>query len=584
MQQSANPSPQLAAIRDKARKLHAEGRLAEALEAHIEALKLAPTAVAIWLSAGNLAYSLGMQESSLRYFEQAARLDPRCGPAVDAVLRICIALGLSARAQPYVAMARHLDPNDIKLTAMTLMIPAIADSTAAIRESRRGLEQALDHLLASAFELAQPDGALGASAFFLAYHGQNDRALQIKAAQMFAKAIPSLRTTAPHCLAACRRPGRIRVGFISRFFYSHSIFTTTRGLVDRLSRERFEVFVLRITPSRTDESTERIRASADRALDLDPDPYRARAQIAALELDILFYQDIGMEPTSYWLAHARLAPVQCVSFGHPNTTGIPTMDYFVSSDLFEPAEAASHYSERLYLLHGLPTLAYYYRPALPASAAVAPPGRAALGLPTRGTLYVCPQTLYKLHPDFDLIMLGILDRDPHALIVLIEGQLPDFTEQLRARFARTLPRREHRVVFLNRMDFPRFLSLLAASDVILDSVHFNGMNCSLESFAMGTPIVTLPGGLQRGRHTQAMYRAMGITDAIAKDAADYVEIAVRIGTDRACAESLRERIRSRSHVLFEDRRVIEEFERFFLEAHARACAAARGEPANDAPS
>src|SRR5208337_1279441 len=97
------------------------------------------------------------------------------------------------------------------------------------------------------------------------------------------------------------------------------------------------------------------------------DFYRAREQIAALALDILFYQDIGMEPTSFFLAFARLAPVQCVSFGHPNTTGIPNMDYFVSNDLFEPPDAPSHYSERLILLHDLPTLAYYYKPPLPAA-------------------------------------------------------------------------------------------------------------------------------------------------------------------------------------------------------------------------
>ncbi len=45
-------------------------------------------------------------------------------------------------------------------------------------------------------------------------------------------------------------------------------------------------------------------------------------------LDILFYPDLGMTPLTYFLAFARLAPVQCVSWGHPVTTGIPAHRLF----------------------------------------------------------------------------------------------------------------------------------------------------------------------------------------------------------------------------------------------------------------
>jgi predicted O-linked N-acetylglucosamine transferase (SPINDLY family) len=100
---------------------------------------------------------------------------------------------------------------------------------------------------------------------------------------------------------------------------------------------------------------------------------------------------------------------------------------------------------------------------------------------------------------------------------------------------------------------------------VLDTPHFNGMNSSLQAFAVGAPVVTLPGRLQRGRHTQAMYRKMALEECIATDAEHYIDIAVALGTDRNYAHSLRERILARKHVLFEDPRVIAEFERFFLE-------------------
>lgn len=322
------------------------------------------------------------------------------------------------------------------------------------------------------------------------------------------------------------------------------------------------MIALRITPSRSDDATTAIRRAADRMIDLNPDFRSAREEIAALELDVLFYQDIGMEPMSYLLACARLAPVQCVSFGHPNTTGIPSMDYFVSNDLFEPANAREHYSETLFLLHDLPTLAYYYRPDCPPGR----PDRAAFGLLDEDHVYLCPQTLFKLHPEFDDLAAAILRRDPAGILVLIRGQYDEYTDMIRERFARTCADVVDRILMLDQMRYPRFMQLLAAADVCLDTPHFNGMNSSLEAFAVGTPIVTLPGRLQRGRHTQAMYRKMGILECVARDAGHYVEIAARLGGDKAHAEELRRRILANNAVLFENPRVVREFERFFEHA------------------
>ena len=109
-----------------------------------------------------------------------------------------------------------------------------------------------------------------------------------------------------------------------------------------------------------------------------------------------------MEPITYTLAFSRLAPVQCVTWGHPVTTGIPTIDYFISSEALESEESDQHYTERLVRLK-TPAI-YYYRPETPTSLK----DRAAFGLPESGALYMCPQSLFKLHPSFDEILAGTL--------------------------------------------------------------------------------------------------------------------------------------------------------------------------------
>jgi predicted O-linked N-acetylglucosamine transferase (SPINDLY family) len=540
-------------------------RIGDALAALDQAFAISPDAVVGWLTGGDITVELGrrgLNSVRLRYAEEAVRRAPRSAQAVDLARRICVLGGLYERAVRYSAMAYEIAPSTESLFAGKLALPAIPESNEDIRTARARYDQGLDEILASGLPVTEPSFSLGPMSFYLAYHGQNDRDLQVKAARAYLRVIPDLAMTAQHCLRPVRRPGRIRIGFISKFLASHSIGKTTRGLIEQLSREHFEVFALRITPSADDEVTALIRASADHTVSLDPTFAQARRQIADLELDILFFQDIGMEPMSYFIAFARLAPIQCVSFGHPDTTGIPNMDYFISNDLFEASEASSHYSERLILLRDLPTLAYYYRPAATGPA----PDRAAFGFPADATLYLCPQTPFKIHPDFDPMIAGILRRDPRGLVALIKGEYEEWGEALQRRFNLAMPDVAHRVVQIPRMRTMDFLHLLALADVVLDTLHFNGMNSSLEAFAMGTPVVTRPTTLQRGRHTQAMYQKMGISDCIATDADDYVNIAVRLGTDRQFAQSIRERLRTASHALFEDRRVVEEFERFFLQA------------------
>jgi len=557
----ADLSAKLRQARDAATALTQSGKFDAAFKVLSAALHLAPEAADIWLSAGAAAADLGIPDS-MRYFEKAVSLEPENREAVERALRSAIGCGFADDAAHYSRLAYALDPSESNLIVQKLVVPAIQSSTENMHFTRRLYRQGLDDLLAAASPRQVDPVFLLSGSFFLTYNGECDRDLQMKAAQGVLRAFPGLSVTAPHCVSPIRHAGRIRVGFISAHLRSHSIGKTTRGLIERLDREHFEVYALRITPSGEDDMTRLICRAADHAIVLPRDISAARSRIASLRLDILFYQDIGLELTSYLLAFARLAPVQCVSFGHPNTTGIPTVDYFVSNDLYELPGASAHYSEKLFLLHDLPTLAYYHKPKSPTVTL----DREKFGLPKTSNIYLCPQALFKVHPEFDALIQGILRRDRLGVIACITGSYEKWTDALRQRFLRSMPDVADRIMFLPSLNMEAFLELLAVADVVLDTVHFNGMNSSLEAFAVGTPIVTLPTKLQRGRHTQAMYRKMGIVDCIAEDPEDYIRIAVRLGTDRSYALDVRDRILGRNQSLYEDSRVIQEFERFFHES------------------
>jgi predicted O-linked N-acetylglucosamine transferase (SPINDLY family) len=434
---------------------------------------------------------------------------------------------------------------------LATLLPVVAGSAADIVHWRQRMEGAVTALAATPPRLADPYAEAGVTAFNLSYHDTNNRGLQVALAQTYLKACPSLAYVAPHCAVLRRLPaGRLKVGFISRQFGTNAVGWCFHGVLRHMPRDDMTVTALRFGDS-DDPLWRSIAADVDATVILPASLETARQRIAALALDALVYTDIGMEPLTYFLAFARLAPLQCVLGGHPDTVGIPAIDFFLSSDLQEPPDADGHYSEWLVRLPGAPT--YYERPSLPSP--LKP--RSAFGLPNGQPLYFCAQTLIKIHPEMDALFAAILDRDPDGVVVLPGGYNPRLADHLRARFAESLGPRASRVTVLPALSHFDFMNVMALADVSLDTRPFGGGNTSWQAIAAGTPIVTWPGRFLRGRYTQALYRQAGATDTVVDSAQAYVEMAVRLARDRAFRAAVQARVEAGAGRIFADRTHVE---------------------------
>jgi predicted O-linked N-acetylglucosamine transferase (SPINDLY family) len=550
--------------------LHAQGKFDEAIDCFRHVVAQTPAFAQSWCNLGVALQAIRKTDEAETCLLQAIRLNANDFNAHSSLALIQRDQGrlTDSIASSKRALAAH--DSFSECVRMATLTPVVAESAQEIQQWRLRFDREVTKLLTPKGTLSDPLKEVGACNFFLAYQPEGNKHLQQIVAQLYAAACPDLLYSAPHCLqyAPKAKEGRLRVGFISKFMHNHSIGRTTRGLLANLDRSRFHVSALFVPPLVDDFVSQFVRDSADDYVVLPSTLQAARLEIAALKLDVLFYQDIGMDAYTYFLAFSRLAPVQCVSFGHPDTTGIPNMDYWVSSENFELTSAADHYSEELFLLHNLGSLAYYYRPTLQPSTKT----REEFGLPTDRHLYICPQALFKLHPDFDVIIAGILRGDPLGEVVLVEARTTSWNEQLQKRFQATIPDVVNRIRFVPGLSQDDFLSLIAVCDVMLDTIYFNGMNTSLEALAVGTPVVTMPTTMQRGRHTFGMYGRMGMTECIASTPHEYISIAQRLGTDTVFRQQVKGQILSRNGVLYEDMNVVREFERFFETAHQKRMA------------
>jgi hypothetical protein len=225
-------------------------------------------------------------------------------------------------------------------------VPPLAQSSAQIAELRARLELELDALAAERRASRTRAAKSMHRRFTFRTTACRTEPCWKSSRASTSRRIPDWLGPRRTALATRRASGRLRIGVILRaYLYRHSIGRTTRGLVAMLDRQRFELTAIFVPPVERDDIRARDRGgcgalgrAADQARSGARGGRAARARCAVL-------QDIGMDPFTYFLAFARLAPVQCVSFGHPDTTAFRTLTGDIA-ERFEPHAAEQHYSER----------------------------------------------------------------------------------------------------------------------------------------------------------------------------------------------------------------------------------------------
>ena len=546
------------------------GRPAEAEDAFRRLLKRVPDHALALNALGVALNEQDQPDEADEAFRAAIEADPGCADAYINLGNSLYEQGRSDEAAAQYRTANDVRPSDAARIKAATVLPVIMGTEDEVAAARARFDAGVARLARQKLHVADPLAELGMTGFYLAYHGVNDRPSQEALGRLMLESCPSLAFEAPHCAGKTARPAgaRFKIGFISRHFSNHTIGRLQRGLIQHLDRGTFEVTVLR-WPQPADEIGDQIAASADRLIELPMTLEGAREAIAAEQLDVLYYTDVGMEPFTYFLSFARLAPVQCVFWGHPMTTGSPTIDYFLSGQDLEVDGGDDHYTERLVRLATPPVC--YQRPALPA----VPKTRSAFGLDDETHVYLCPQTLFKFHPSFDPLIKSILEHDPEGELVLIEGKHPHWQELLLARFRSSIGAAADRIRFLPRQGYDDFLSLLATADVILDPPLYGGGNSTLEAFAVGTPVVTLPGAFLRDRISYAWCGKMGVEDGVAASREDYVRLAVALGTDRGARDAYAARLAERTGGLFDDLGAVRTFEGFLLDLIGGTCSEPR---------
>ncbi|HTN65172.1 MAG TPA: tetratricopeptide repeat protein [Burkholderiaceae bacterium] len=542
--------------------LQKQGKLNEAFQSFQHAVAINPIFALAHSNLGSMLLREGKLDEAIERCRIALSLEPNFTKALNHLGGALAAQGKLDEAIAYYQKSVALQPSNETRIKLDLMLPPIMGTKEQVLETRTQFERNLNRLIEEGVTLSDPYEDYGMSPFYLAFQGWNDRNIQQTIARFYERACPDLLYVAPHCAQPPSPHRKMRIGFLSKYIYSHSVSRCYSRVVEAIAQEaEFDVMLI----SHHDPQDEAIGKAypnfSGTHVHLPNSLIGAREMVAALELDILVYLDIGMEPLSYLLACSRLARTQCVTGGHPVTTGIRNVDYFLSSDLAEPADADQHYSEKLVRL---PLgLFYFERPVLPPVFKT----RQELGLPLDGRIYLCPMLLQKLHPDFDDAIARILQLDATGYVVLFQDAFRStWHELLASRFAQTIPDSvRNRIVFLPWVkDYADFIGMNVAADVVLDPFHFGIGSTAIATCSVGTPFVTRPGEFLRGRVGFFYCKLLDMMECVATGTEDYAQKAVAIAKDHALREKIKSKMLANSHVLFENQQPIKDVTDFFL--------------------
>ena len=315
--------------------------------------------------------------------------------------------------------------------------------------------------------------------FFLSYNNENNLPILKNFTENIAKVYPELSLNLN--LKYSVKSSKIRIGFVSEFLTDHTIGKLFSNLILDLDPNKFDVIVFHSLNTK-EGFIKKIIDLKIRAISL---PLLLNDKIKILQaehLDIIFYPDIGMSGDLYYLTFYRLAKFQINSLGHPETSGNKNIDFFISNQMSELTEAGDFYSEKLIKFDNF----NIYCNSLESSNK-----RISFNFPKNKNIYFCPQTIFKLVPEFDEIIKNIIKLDKKSEICFIKDpynhQYKIFLQRLKNKGINL-----DQILIIDRLSEKEFINLSAQADILLDPLYFGAGNSFIETFLNPCPLITYP--------------------------------------------------------------------------------------------
>lgn len=356
-------------------------------------------------------------------------------------------------------------------------------------------------------------------------------------------------------LAGLRRPGRIRLGYLSCDFRHHATSALMAEMLEHRDAASFEVMLYSHGPS--DESCEgrRVRAACDRFIDVSALDNEAVAGLMREDgIDIAIDLKGHTHNSRFEILAWRPAPLQVAFLGYPGTTGSDFIDYLIGDPVVLPLEHAEDFSECIAQLPHCYQPNDRQRPLLPA------PSRASLGLPQDKVVLCCFNQSYKISSTMLDLWARILLAAPDAVLWLL-----DWNGDARANLSREFSHRgipADRLFWAPHLSMAEHIARARQADLFLDTSPCNAHTTASEALWAGVPVITWPGSTFASRVAASLVQACGLPDLVCGDAQRYVALATALALQPQVLHHLKAQLEAHrmSLPLFDTPRYVRDYE------------------------
>jgi protein O-GlcNAc transferase len=340
--------------------------------------------------------------------------------------------------------------------------------------------------------------------------------------------------------AGARRPGKIRLAFLSCSFFGHSVTKFLEPVLRSLDRGIFEIAGYQGNPCE-DAMTERLVSLADQwrviASNSDAD---AIELIRQDDIDVLVDLDGHTSGNRFGILAAKPARVQLTWLGYPNTTGLRSVDFRITDSIADPAPFADELHTEKLLRLDPPFLVF----SPPEDAPMVAPA------PVLQNDYVTFGIFNQIHKLSDSLVTAtsrILDRVPNSRLLLkatafVDPAVCDATAQRFEAFGID----RGRITFAGPIrGFNLHLESHHQVDIMLDSFPYTGTTTTCEALWMGVPVVTLEGLTHHARVGSSLLQSIGLPALIGRSVDKYVSMAAALASDTGSLAAMRNQMRRR---------------------------------------
>ena len=523
--------------------------------------------IEIYLNLGDCYQQLDQVSTAIDLYQTALNYYP---DSVDVYLALIVALqnsGQTEAAMKIAETALQKLPQNIRLKlANQRILPILYQTQTEIKDYRDRFQQLLTDIIKN-YCLETPEDkqlalhAIGENTnFYLQYQGDNDVKLQQQYGEFVSQVMAANYPKNTQNRNSVKKE-KVKIGYISAFLQWHTVGIVFLGWTKQHDSKLFEIYCYHLG-TESDEITDLFKYNSDCFYHIPNKLEDVIQQININQIDILVFLDIGMSPLTTQLAGLRLAPIQCAAWGHPVTTGLPTIDYFISAELLESHYSKNHYSEQLFCLPNIGI--YYQKPHIP----ICLKKRSDFNLKTDSIIYLSTQSLFKYLPQNDSIFAAIAQQVKKAQFIFFSHWNTEITQQFQQRLSLAFTQFglsfQDYCLILPRLNKTDYLQLHLLADIALDTFQFTGFLTSLDAIACNLPIVTHVGQLMRSRQTGGILKRIKVTETIAQNPSEYIKIAIRLGIDSEWRRSIVQKIQANQSILYQDNECVESLEQFYL--------------------